>query len=88
MSVNPIAAPFVQGLADGLIRYQACTDCRAAQTLARYACRACGSARLMPRISRIKLESWWNSSGIPKKSNRIFRAGAYALRAFRDCLGP
>jgi uncharacterized OB-fold protein len=46
MSANPIAAPFVQGLADGAIRYQSCIDCRAAQTLARYACRACGSARL------------------------------------------
>lgn len=43
--------PFVEGLARGVLRYQRCADCGAAQKLARYACRACGSARLAWRDS-------------------------------------
>ncbi len=43
---DPIAQPFVEGLAQDELRYQRCSDCGAAQKLARYACRACGSARL------------------------------------------
>ena len=43
---KPLSAPYVEGLAAGVIRYQSCADCGAAQTLPRYACRRCGSGRL------------------------------------------
>ena len=46
-----LSAPFTEGLARGELRYQACLDCGAPQTLARYACRACGSTRLDWRAS-------------------------------------
>ena len=46
-----LSAPFTEGLARGELRYQACLDCGAPQTLARYACRACGSTRLEWRAS-------------------------------------
>lgn len=36
----------MEGLARGELRFQACPDCGAAQTLARYACRSCGQTRL------------------------------------------
>jgi len=41
-----LSAPFLDGLAHGELRYQACLACGAPQTLARYACRACGGTRL------------------------------------------
>ena len=41
-----LAAPFTEGLAQGLIRYQRCSACGTAQTLARYACQHCGHAGL------------------------------------------
>jgi uncharacterized OB-fold protein len=44
--VKPLSAPYVSGLEQGILRYQACLDCGAAQTLPRYACRRCGSTRL------------------------------------------
>jgi uncharacterized OB-fold protein len=53
ISSDPISRPFVEGLARGELRYQRCADCGAAQRLARYACRACGSTRL----------EWKNSAG-------------------------
>lgn len=40
------SAPFTQGLQQGVLRYQRCDDCGAAQTLTRYACVRCGSVRL------------------------------------------
>ena len=46
MSDASLAAPFVDGLDEGRLRYQMCGDCGAAQTLARYACGGCGSTRL------------------------------------------
>ena len=46
------SAPFVEGLRQGEIRYQACAACGAAQTLARYACRACGSTELQWRTAK------------------------------------
>lgn len=46
MTAPSLSAPFVEGVQRGEIRYQACIGCGAAQTLARYACRACGSAQL------------------------------------------
>ena len=39
---RPLAAPFTDGLRDGVLRYQHCTACGGAQTLARYACQHCG----------------------------------------------
>ena len=39
---RPLAAPFTAGLRDGVLRYQHCTACGGAQTLARYACQHCG----------------------------------------------
>lgn len=39
-------SPFTQGLQAGVLRYQQCATCGAPQTLARYACRQCGSDRL------------------------------------------
>jgi len=49
---RPASAPFVEGLQQGEIRYQACVACGAAQTLARYACRACGSTELQWRAAK------------------------------------
>jgi uncharacterized OB-fold protein len=42
----PLSAPYLDGLARGELRYQVCLACEAPQTLARYACRNCGSTRL------------------------------------------
>lgn len=39
-------APYLQGLARGVLRYQSCEDCGAAQTLSRYACTRCAGRRL------------------------------------------
>jgi uncharacterized OB-fold protein len=52
MNARTLCAPFVEGLRSGEIRYQACRACNAPQTLARYACRACGSTNLEWRLSR------------------------------------
>jgi uncharacterized OB-fold protein len=46
MSPGSLSAPFLDGLARGELRYQVCLECAAPQTLARYACRNCGSTRL------------------------------------------
>ena len=37
---------FVEGIEQGEVRFQACLDCGAAQTLARFACKHCGGLRL------------------------------------------
>ena len=50
--VKPLSAPYVEGLERGEVRYQACLECGAAQTLPRYACRRCGSVRLEWRASK------------------------------------
>lgn len=39
-------APYLEGVAQGVIRYQRCEDCGAAQSLTRYACVRCASRRL------------------------------------------
>lgn len=39
-------SPYLEGLQQDELRYQACSACRAPQILARYACRRCGSTRL------------------------------------------
>lgn len=41
-ALRPLAALFTDGLRDGVLRYQHCTACGGAQTLARYACQHCG----------------------------------------------
>ena len=46
MTLPSHAAPFLEGVARGVLRYQRCTSCDAPQTLARYACRVCGSESL------------------------------------------
>ncbi|MDW3688190.1 OB-fold domain-containing protein [Cupriavidus sp. CV2] len=38
--------PYQAGLDAGVVRYQACEDCSALQSLQRHACRACGGTRL------------------------------------------
>ncbi len=49
---KPLSAPYVEGLDEGKVRYQACTACGAVQTLPRYACRSCGSRSLEWRDSK------------------------------------
>ncbi len=46
MSTSLLSKPFTDGLAQGLLRYQRCESCGAAQRLARYACTACGETSL------------------------------------------
>ena len=41
-----LAAPYLQGQRQRQLRYQRCTACHTAQTLARYACAQCGSEQL------------------------------------------
>lgn len=43
---RPLAAAFTDGLRQGVLRYQRCTACGGAQTLARYACQHCGAEAL------------------------------------------
>ena len=43
---EPRAASFLEGLARGVLRCQACTDCGAVQRHPRMACKRCGSTRL------------------------------------------
>lgn len=38
-----LAGPFTEGLTRNIIRFQQCTSCGRAQTLARYACHYCGA---------------------------------------------
>ena len=42
-AARPLAAPFTDGLCQGVLRYQHCDACGGAQTLARYACQHCGA---------------------------------------------
>jgi uncharacterized OB-fold protein len=46
MSTSLLSKPFTDGLAQGVLRYQRCERCGAAQRLARYACTACGESTL------------------------------------------
>jgi len=50
---NTIISAYTEGLERGVVRYQHCGACGAAQTLARYACTTCGSTVL----------EWRNASG-------------------------
>lgn len=51
-SSSALASPFVEGLAQHELRYQRCTACGTAQTLARYACAHCGSEALAWETAR------------------------------------
>lgn len=47
MDADPhVIGAYTDGLAAGVLRHQRCLACGAAQTLQRYACRACSSPRL------------------------------------------
>lgn len=67
------AAPFVEGLARREVRYQACTACGHAQTLARHACSRCGATTL----------EWRRASGRGTIYSRteVMRAPSPAWRA-------
>lgn len=76
MPDQPLAAPpgaFLEGLAAGRVRYQACSACGTAQTLARYACVACGSERL----------AWCDASGLG-----VVHAVTVVARAPSDLFRP
>ena len=51
-SSSALAAPFVEGLAHHELRFQRCTACGTAQTLARYACAHCGNETLAWETAR------------------------------------
>ena len=51
-SSSALASPFVEGLARHELRFQRCTGCGTAQTLARYACAHCGSESLAWETAR------------------------------------
>lgn len=51
-SASALAAPFVDGLARHELRFQRCTACGTAQTLARYACAHCGGEALAWEAAR------------------------------------
>ncbi|MGY8524316.1 Zn-ribbon domain-containing OB-fold protein [Paracidovorax citrulli] len=46
--------PYAEGLSNGVVRFQACLDCAAPQSLERHACQQCGSVRL----------SWRDAAGM------------------------
>lgn len=45
-TTSRLAAPYTEGLRQGVLRYQHCAACGGAQTLARYACQHCGAGAL------------------------------------------
>ncbi|MDM0086932.1 MULTISPECIES: OB-fold domain-containing protein [unclassified Variovorax] len=51
-SSSALAAPFVEGLARQELRFQRCTACGTAQTLARHACAHCGADTLQWETAR------------------------------------
>jgi len=88
MTAASLSAPFLEGLERGEIRYQACADCGAAQTLARYACRACGSAQLQWRTAK-GLGSVYAATTVARAPSEEFRALApYALAIVELDEGP
>ena len=70
---NTIISAWTEGLERGLVRYQHCVACGAAQTLARYACTTCGSKRL----------EWRNAcgSGAIYATTEVMRAPSEQFRA-------
>lgn len=67
------AAPFVDGLARRELRYQACTACGQAQTLARHACSKCGATTLEWRRA--------GGRGTVYSNTVVMRAPSQAFRA-------
>jgi uncharacterized OB-fold protein len=67
------AHPYDAGLADGTLRYQACTACHAWQPLERHACRQCGGTSL----------AWRDAVGLATiyAASEIWRAPTDAFRA-------
>ncbi len=67
------ASPFAQGLAVGVLRYQQCPGCGAAQTGQRLACAACGSVQL----------AWCDAAGTGTvfAASTVHRAPTEAWRA-------
>ena len=51
-SSSALAAPFIEGLSHHELRFQRCTVCGTAQTVARYACAHCGSETLAWETAR------------------------------------
>lgn len=51
MTTASLAAPFLDGLALGELRYQRCEQCGTPQSLARYACHRCGGSQLVWRTA-------------------------------------
>ncbi len=64
---------YAEGVAAGLVRYQACEACGAWQPLQRHACRACGSLQL----------TWHDSGGMATvyAVSEVFRAPVAAFQA-------
>lgn len=71
--MDDTASPFAQGLAAGVLRYQRCAGCGAAQTGQRFACTTCGSRQL----------AWWDAAGTGTvfSVSTVHRAPADAWRA-------
>ncbi|MET1113365.1 MAG: OB-fold domain-containing protein [Comamonas sp.] len=67
--MTALSQPFVDGLECEVVRYQRCLQCGQAQTLARYACQACGGRTL----------DWLDASG-----EATVRAAAVVARAPSD----
>ncbi len=67
------ASPYQDGLRHRLVRYQQCTRCGNAQTMARYACSGCGSAALSWRDA--------NGGGTVNAVTTVMRAPSDAFRA-------
>ena len=71
--IASLAAPFTDGLRAGVLRYQHCSQCQGAQTLARYACQHCGGTDLQ----------WREASG-----HATVRAATVVARAPSDDFRP
>ena len=71
--LDATCAPYADGLARGVLRYQRCDGCGCAQRLARYACERCGSDRL----------SWLDAGGTGKvyAVSEVVRAPSATFRA-------
>ena len=72
-SLSPSSPPYIEGLAAGVVRYQACDSCGAWQPLQRHACRVCGSRQL----------AWRDGSGHATvyAVTEVFRAPTEAFQA-------
>lgn len=71
--MNSTTSPYTEGLQRGVVRYQQCAACSAAQTLARYACTTCGSPRLEWRDA--------SGSGTVYATTEVMRAPSDLFRA-------